>query len=156
MEEEVEGRVDDADGGPASVPPARGRWLGAVEVEGHAPDGVAGPRRISAAVCAVGALYVVPLLWILWVLAVRRGPAARFERSYAWAALLFQVEALVVISVLALPFVLDGGRTVGLLVLPGVAAAAAGFVSVYAAVCALVGSAFLWPTVPRRTSPPGR
>lgn len=132
-----------------------GRWLGAVEVVGHDATDVDGRRRVSAAVCALGALYLVPLVWIVWVLVARRGPAARFERAYAQAALLFHVEALVVISVLALPFVADQGRTVGLLVLPGLAAVATGFVSVYAAVCALVGSAFLWPTLPRRTSPPG-
>lgn len=135
------------------VGPTRGRWLGAVEVDGHEAADVPGPRRVSAAVCALGALYIVPLLWIVVVLATRRGPAARFERAYARSALLFQVEALTVISLLALPFVLDRGKTVGILVLPGLAAAAAGFVSVYAAVCALVGSPFLWPTLPRRTSP---
>lgn len=130
-----------------------GRRFGAVAVRGIDGAALARDRRVSAAVCALGALYLVPLLWILVVLVLRRGPSATFERAYAWASLLFHLEVFAVVSMLTLPFVLDGGRTIAIVVPAGVVAAAAAFVSVYAAVCALVGSGFAWPTVPRRVAP---
>lgn len=106
------------------------------------------PQRVSAAVCSLGLLYFLPLVWTLFVLVARRGPGAAFERSYAWAALVFQLEVVALVAVLTLPAVLDDGRTPGLLAFPALVALVASLVSVVGAVSALVGSGFAWPSLP--------
>lgn len=130
--------------GHETSPPAR--WIGPLATEALPTVG----QRRSAAVCSLGILYLLPALWVVVVLVGRRGPGARFERSYAWASLVFQAEGLAVVALLCLPAVLDDGRTPGLLAFPAVVALGLATVTLYGTVCALVGSGFAWPSLPRR------
>lgn len=133
-------------GGGGDVVGPRPKRVGPVETTAEPTPG----QRVSAAVASLGLLYVVPSLWTLVVLVGRRGPGRRFERSYAWSALLFHIEGLALVALLCLPVVVDDGRTPGLLAFPALVALGLTMVTLFGAVSALVGSGFAWPSLPGR------